>query len=75
MFRVSCLTLEFERYGMKIEESEKAGSHQITRRPHTLTILYMYCTGGTECLNIVPPVQYIIIGVRVGGRLAVVTQW
>ena len=25
MFRLSCLTLEFEHYGMKIEESEKAG--------------------------------------------------
>ena len=37
MFRVSCLTLEFERYGMKIEESEKAGSHhdnQATTYPH-----------------------------------------
>ena len=56
-------------YEAKIEESEKAGSrtqdtsglsHQCSatelRQPdnHHLTILYMYCTGGTECLSRTP---------------------
>ena len=35
------------------------------RRPTIFTILYMYCTGGTECPRIV----------RVSDRLAVLTQW
>ena len=55
---------------VKIEESEKAGSHRESNpghlwleppvlchwattagQPPTLTILYIYCTGGTECLS------------------------
>ena len=70
MLRTSCLKLEineFRCYEAKVEESEKAGSCQesnpglnYTPLSHTSqtttspTILYMYCTGGTECLSHTP---------------------
>ena len=41
-------------------------------RPPTTTILYMYCTGGTECLSRTPgSTQRIVV---VGGHLAVGAQ-
>ena len=39
------------------------------RHPPTLTILYMYCTGGTECLSHTPGSHSVWI-VRVGGCVA-----
>ena len=68
-----CLTLEireFKCYEVKIEVSEKASMHAVTRiqtqdtsglshvwtarQPPALTILCMYYTGGTECLSHTP---------------------
>ena len=40
-------------------------------QPPTLTILYMYCTGETECLSCTPGSQIV----RAGGCPAVVAQW
>ena len=89
LLRASCLTLEinkFRCYEVKIEESEKAGSHRESTQD--TSGLSCQCSAtepqqpdkhqwlpGVRLRHSVPPVQYIQGIVRAGGCPAVVDQW